>query len=256
VRPKKSRKIKNQLQALDDQHTLRQIQNAKKVGEAQKKAAQESLQKWHSFFEQVNNNFKTSIDGWLLGTQTFAQAMEKLWQSITAAIIEQLLQVALKYIEYEILMKVFKIESEKAKAIVGIKSAAAQAGAQGTASMAGAPYPIDMTAPAFGTAMAGAASVYSAVGIAEKGALLDRDRPILGHAEELILPAGISRGLRSLIETGSPSKASSRSVNQIHIHYSVNALDASSFADTMHRHADILGSVIMRRLRKKGFAVA
>jgi hypothetical protein len=202
---KEEQKIKNQLQALDDQHTLKQVQNAKKVADAQKKAALDSLHKWHSFFDQVNQNFKTALNGWLQGTQSFGDAMQKMWQSVAAAIIEQLLEIALKYIEYELLMKVFKIESEKAKAMVGIKSSAAQAGAGGVASMAAAPYPIDMTAPAFGAAMSGAASVYSAVGIAERGALVPKNMPIFAHAEEMILPAGISRALKGLVETGSLS---------------------------------------------------
>ena len=95
----------------------------------------------------------------------------------------------------------------KAETAANVQAEAAHAGASGTASMAGAPFPLNLTAPAFGASMFAAALAYGAVPSAEGGwdvpASAGRGLDGRGgmgaiiHPREMVLPADIADGLRS-----------------------------------------------------------
>jgi hypothetical protein len=65
----------------------------------------------------------------------------------------------------------------------------AQAGAGGVASMAAAPFPMDMTAPAFGASMAAAAAAFGTIGAAEGGDWNVREGLYHLHENEMVLPS-------------------------------------------------------------------
>lgn len=91
-----------------------------------------------------------------------------------------------------------RIAENKVETAAYVGSAAAVAGANGVASWALAPWPLDMGAPAFGASMAAAALGYGALAVAEKGygEVGNDNEPALLHKKEMVLPAKFAEPLR------------------------------------------------------------
>jgi phage-related minor tail protein len=96
------------------------------------------------------------------------------------------------------------IATDKAKTSALVIDAVAVAGAQGVASFSGAPWPVDMGAPAFGAAMAAAAGGFGAVASAAGGweRVPHDDAPALLHRNEMVLPATLADRVRGMTEPG------------------------------------------------------
>src|SRR6185312_11537813 len=112
--------------------------------------------------------------------------------------------------------EITKREATQTTAIQQIANAAGVAGAQGTASFAGAPWPVDIGAPAFGAAMALEAMAYQSMASAAGG--WDRV-PADGmltqlHKDEMVLPARIAEPVRKMAQGGASGGVT-------HNHYSV-----------------------------------
>ena len=90
--------------------------------------------------------------------------------------------------------------SQKLTAAAQIPTLVGLAGAGGVASMAAAPFPIDLGAPAFGAAMASAAMGFGAVATAAGGYDIPAGvNPLVqAHAKEMILPASLSERVRAM----------------------------------------------------------
>jgi hypothetical protein len=99
--------------------------------------------------------------------------------------------------------------ANKAETASAIASAVGIAGANGVASWALAPWPIDAGAPAFGAAMAGSAAALGSVAIAERGlgeVAADGQMAML-HKKEAVLPAWIAEPMRQLFVSNRGSSA-------------------------------------------------
>jgi hypothetical protein len=93
--------------------------------------------------------------------------------------------------------------ADKIAALAQIATLSGLAGAGGVASMAAAPFPIDLGAPAFGAAMAAAAASFGAIASAAGGwGEIDRDQMAMVHKKEMILPASIAEPLRRSLKGG------------------------------------------------------
>ena len=113
-------------------------------------------------------------------------------------------------------------------------TAASLAGANATASMAGAPWPVDMGAPAFGSSMMGAALAFEMGGIVP-GVTRGDSVPAMLTPGEAVLPKRLTDSLMH------PAR-SSESGNPVHIdhtsHYTIHAIDGASVQGMLERHAD------------------
>jgi hypothetical protein len=83
-----------------------------------------------------------------------------------------------------------------------IAGKAAEAGAGGVASMAGAPFPLNLGAPAFGAAMAALAGAYLAIPSAAGGWDIPRGiNPVVqAHSGEMVLPEKHADVIRSMAD--------------------------------------------------------
>jgi hypothetical protein len=169
--------------------------------EAQQKALAVSFN-WHSVGTSMqaaaNQGFDAFNSGFtkmLAGGMSFTRVMQSLWTSMVDSFITSILKMAEYYIEKKVIMiamdKLFHV-SQSESAAAGIAATKAQAvadiglaGAGGVASMAAAPFPIDLTAPAFGAAMAASAASFAAF---EKGGIVTANL----HEGEMVLPKNIS----------------------------------------------------------------
>lgn len=169
------------------------------------------------------NSFSTGFAKMIVEGQDFGKAMKQLGVDVAESFISMLTQMALEWLISHIIMG----KSSQVTSLGEIIDAAAVAGAQGTASFAGAPWPIDMGAPAFGAAMMATTMSYAGMlAHAEKGAFIDAPLgtavPIMAHGQELVLPSGLSKGLSRLVE----SKNNGRPIN---VKMAVQTPNADSF---------------------------
>lgn len=164
------------------------------------KGIQERRKNWTGFFQSIDSGFKQVISGFLQGTRTLAGLFKGIFDTILASFANMLAEIAVQWLKTHILARVMG----KITALASIQSHAAEAGAAGIASMAGAPWPMDMTAPAFGAAMAGAAASYATVASARGGFDIPPGvNPITQlHEREMVLPQGVADQVRGTFGAG------------------------------------------------------
>ncbi|MDB5582925.1 MAG: hypothetical protein JWR80_8101 [Bradyrhizobium sp.] len=134
--------------------------------------------------------------------QGFAASIKQLWQGLQQAIGNALAQIAEQWLTNHISKLLLGSAASKTAGVGEISTAAAIAGANGVASMALAPFPMDTTAPGFGAAMAAAAMGFStmlSVPSLAGGSLRTREGLTMIHEDEGVIPANEMGGLRSLI---------------------------------------------------------
>jgi hypothetical protein len=148
------------------------------------------------------DTISTSFAKMVVEGKSMGAAMKALAKEIAESFISMLVKEAIQYVIHKLIMTA----ADKLAAVQQITTAAAVAGAGGVASMAAAPFPLDMGAPAFGAAMMADSLSYAGLLPAAQGAFINAPVgtgvPIMAHGQELVLPAGLSRGLTALISRG------------------------------------------------------
>lgn len=131
--------------------------------------------------------------------QGFSATVQGLWQGIAgvaAGVIEQVIQ-------QWIVGEMIKLGLMKVSSTTGVAAEAAKAGAGGVASMAAAPFPMNLTAPAFGASMASAAMAFQGMAAFEQGTnVLPNDMVAQIHAGERIVPKADNDKLIELTKRG------------------------------------------------------
>src|SRR5208283_2518742 len=107
------------------------------------------------------------------------------------------------------------------------------------ASMAAAPFPVDLGAPAFGASMTAAAMAL--VGF-ERGGLVPFTGPALVHRGEMVLPAHITSKLLH-----EPSGHGGPNVN-LHYAPSINTLSATGMNDALSQHGDLMFASFLKKM--------
>jgi hypothetical protein len=197
----------------------------------------------------MSGAFSNAIMGMINKTMTFKQAMKSMFSSILQGVVQMLAQWAAKQAAHYLILKAMNLAHhlankavEKAAAASSITTSAARAGAQGTASFAGAPWPVDMGAGAFGLQMAALAGSYGAGIAAEKG----YDVPVgvnpvtQLHQKEMVLPAAQADVIRGMAEGG---------VGGGGVTYNVHAMDSHSILETLRRNPSALGNAMQYAAR-------
>jgi hypothetical protein len=158
------------------------------------------LQQWQGFFNGIYSGFNQVLAGFLQGTRSLASLFKGVFDSILASVANVLAGIAAQWIQTHIMARI----AARLTATTNVQAHAAEAGAAGIASMAAAPWPLDMGAPAFGAAMAAAAGSFSGIAAAEKGFDVPSGvTPLtLLHPREMVLPAGIADQVRDAANGG------------------------------------------------------
>ncbi len=217
------------------------------------KANQKSLlrrQEFGQYFKQISGSFNTALNGWMQGTETASQAFGKMFQDILSQLISFVEQWVEKKIEMWLMDRIIadsgnqgEVETKIASNVAQIESDAFVAAAEAYSFWAWDPI----------TAMEAAAEAYSAVssmaigaggvGAFELGGIVPQTGLALVHKGETILPASMSgKGFDGGIGGGAA----------VHVHMNVNAIDSSSFKDTVGKHGHMIGELVTKALKKKG----
>ncbi|MGV0960110.1 MAG: hypothetical protein ACOYB1_09765 [Limnohabitans sp.] len=186
--PVKKAEIDAQIEQLELQHQLR-------MGQIIDQTAQASTANFRGIFSGIESSWTGAIKGMMTGTLTLAQGIKGMFRGVVDAVGGMLAQMVAKWLVQQLMMKVFS----KALGQSTVTSEAAKAGAGGVASMAAAPFPLNLSAPAFGAAMSAVAMSFAPV-VASASGGFDIPRGINPmtqlHEEEMVLPAHIANPLR------------------------------------------------------------
>jgi len=185
--------VSGQLEALEVQHqaAMAQIRNQAAV-QSQQQTMQigNSLQgAWANVFNQIG----TSI-------RTVGQLMRAMGQATLQVFTQMLAQMAAKWLANKLMMMALN----RTTAVAEVTSEAGKAGAAGIASWAGAPWPINAGAPAFGAAMSAAAMGFVGLASAANGYDIPAGvNPMTQlHEREMVLPAKHADVIRDMADGG------------------------------------------------------
>jgi phage gpG-like protein len=202
-----------------------------------------SLEK--GFENAINRPLDTMVQGVLLGTQRIDVAFARMGANMVASMVESFAKMTLKsaetwaVLEIQTLLGLGAIDAaQKAQGFGQVMRNAYKAASQAYADV---PFPANLVAAplVFATvaALGGGAS-------AQRGAIIPADNMVLfPHAQEMVLPADISKGLQGAIRGGSLGGGT----GETHLHLHIHALDAKDMQDWISRGG---GHEINRHLGK------
>ncbi len=170
----------------------------RELGEIQRQQTLESSKDYRNMYAGIENGFASVLKNFVTGSQTIGQTITGLFRVVGDAVLNMLATLAAQWL----LTQLLQLVGIKTTSSTTIKAKAAEAGAGGTASMAAAPFPLNLTAPAFGAAMAAVAASYDAAVVASAARGYDIPKglnPLTQlHEEEMVLPqkyANVIRGM-------------------------------------------------------------
>lgn len=210
-----------ELEAVETQHQNR-------ISQIKQQADKNDNKLQQTVYKQMETSFSSAIAGMLKGTMTLSQAFQNMAKEMLNAIIDFLA----KWVAQWLVTQIANMIASKASAVGQVGAQSAVAGASGTASFAGAPWPIDLGAPAFGAAMATVAGSFGAAASAEGGFDIPAGRSgptVKTHPKEMILPEHIAEAVRGMAASGSRGGGGPTALH-------IQAMDGHSVRRVLTRH--------------------
>jgi len=215
--PAQYAKVSQQIETLEKQH-----QNKLTQLERQSRLERTKIERDGVSF--LASSWASTISKMVTLQASFADTVRGLWQGLQQAVgqvIEQMLQKEIASILTRILFG-------KQEAAQSVATDVGKAGAGGVASMAAAPFPLNLTAPAFGASMAATAASMGSVAAFDVGAWnLSKDHLAVVHSGEMIIPSNMAGGMRNLFGAAAnnnlptqPAANSNGAGGDNHFHYS------------------------------------
>lgn len=158
---------------------------------------------------ELTESMRSGMQGVLAGIGTQVRTLGDLFKGLAKVIWQSLAQAGAKIAADWLMQNLVMKAIGKAMSLGRIGEEAAKAGAGGVASMAAAPWPMNLTAPVFGAAMSAAAMSFAPLASAEGGWDIPAGTTGLMrfHEREMMLPAKHADVIRSLAEDGGPAAA-------------------------------------------------
>lgn len=171
-----------------------------KIADLERKALLERTQLERQAINATAQLWGQNISKLLTFQQSFATTLQNLYKGMVGVLSDALAQIIQKWLVQHLSALLLGKAASKAAAIDQITTSAGVAGANGVASYAAAPWPLDLAAPEFGALMSGYAmsfASFSAAGgwydVPHDGALTEL------HKSEMVLPAWAAQPLRLML---------------------------------------------------------
>lgn len=180
-----------QIEALEQQHQQRMAQIKQGLQAESNRYTKGAIEGMASGFEGVFQRLGTQI-------KTLNQLFAASVSVIVQVGMQMMAKMAADWLKQQLTMLIYG----KTMALSKIAEKAGEAGAGGVASMAAAPFPLNLGAPAFGAAMAAAAMAFAPVASASMGFDIPAGlNPMTQlHAREMVLPAQHADVIRALAQ--------------------------------------------------------
>jgi hypothetical protein len=180
--------------------------------------------------------------------QGFGATLKSLYTGMVSIVSSALASILEKWLREHIATLILGRAASSAAAVAQVTSAAGIAGANGVASFAAAPWPIDIGAPGFGASMAAAAAAFAPAASAAGGWWeVGQDTTTRIHAKEMVLPAWAASPLRNMLAGGGKPAANNNAPEA--------ANDGAGGGLTVHIHA-VDGESVKRLFANNGDALA
>jgi phage-related minor tail protein len=268
-------------EALDKQDAATIERDQAQIAQAQQHYTQEMLkdqtqytkaidQQWKTMSNEISRDMVNSLNQIVFSgqhtQQSFAQISAQIGENLIRVAIEQPLErwiaAEIQKLAASIATSVGVSTATKTQATTdqitnkettasGIANSIALAGAQGVASFAGAPWPVDMGAPEFGASMAEAAAGFGTMASAAGGwDNVNADQLAMIHKQEMILPAHIADFVRSGAQAAQSSGGAGGGFGAQNIH--IHANDAKSFSQMLQRDPKAIAKAARRAMNPGG----
>ena len=208
---------------------------------------------WSQLFGGIDTQFSSLMLKFTQGTLTLKSLFTDMAKSILDTMSKVIIDIGVKWAlgedlkndkttagaayrkAVELAASAQTLAASVAKNLGIAQSEAGVAGAAGTASMAAAPFPLNLSAPAFGASMASVAEGFAVTASAAGGFDIPSGvNPVTQlHQEEMVLPASIANPLREQLAGGGASGG-----GDTHIH--INAMDVRSVQDYFRKNYQTL----------------
>lgn len=185
------------------------------------------------YVSSANSALGSFVGNWVAGHRTMGQAAFEMYQRTTAALLENLAKAAAAQIAGMLLHKTLKAQEQLHDA----KAAAAGA----YSAVAGIPFVGPILAPI----AAGAA--FAAVMAFEKGGNVPTDTLAMLHKNEMVLPANIAEGVRSMTANQNTNQSTVFGA-PVHFHYAPNVANDMN----PQEHGDAMFDHFVGKLRRMG----
>jgi hypothetical protein len=244
------------LKKLDSQAEQEQDRHNQAHLESDQKMLLKKKQMWDQMFGHLRSGLSQSFRSMLFTGHGFAEGMRSIAEGILGDFIDMLVNMAVAWIEKQIMMKVFHMTTKTEEMAMNETAAAAEiATGEGVnealimsnaALAAAVAYAYWAWNPAVAGAMA--AGAYSAVAslaplaMFEQGGIVGADMLAYVHQDEMVLPADLSQGIQEAVNGGGFGGANFN-VNLI-------AMDSKSFEQTLDRNARALARQVEKQLRR------
>lgn len=198
-------------------------------------AVRNSEKQWQSLLQPIQRALDTSITGIVMGTTTVQKALANLAQSIIAEFVDSAVK---------------DVFGELSKLLGGGLAGAAASGAdQDFSGGVGSAVGGFLSGGIFDNLFGGIGTLlgFSRGGIvpsAQGGWMVPSTSLAMLHADEMVLPADISRGLQTMIAGGGSAPAAFA-----HVMFNVSAIDSQSVAKFFRSNGSLLVAAINRAMR-------
>jgi hypothetical protein len=225
-------RINLEMEQLERQHQLR-------LGEIRNLSTKESQRTQLDGINSIQQGWQSVLQQAMQGQLSLGGVMKGLWASITQAVTGAIAKMGVEWLAMQVKNMIFG----KVVAASTVAEEAGKAGAGGVASMAAAPFPLNLGAPAFGAAMMAASMAFAPMASAAGGYdIPSMTNPITQlHAREMVLPAtyaDVIRGMAAGDDAGQGGGA------PIHIHASggdwINKKDLGALLTKMQRNFEFV----------------
>lgn len=150
--------------------------------------------------KQISSSWGSAIGKMVTLQQGFSATIKSMWQTVQQAIGDAVAKIIENWLAKEITALAVKLGLIKTQSASSIAAEAASAGAGGTASMAAAPFPMNLSAIPFSQAMSTAALSYGTMAALNVGAYdLSSDGIAMLHKGETVIPADQAGGWRNVM---------------------------------------------------------
>jgi tape measure domain-containing protein len=224
-----------EIEQLETQHELR-------MGQLRQQSLVESRQGMMQFTQGLEGGFARVFSQVGTTINSIGGLFKGMFQVVLQTFVQMLAQMAAKWLINKVLMKAIS----KTTALGEIVTEAGKAGAGGVASMAAAPFPLNLGAPAFGASMSALAMGFLPMASAAGGYDIPAGiNPLTQlHAEEMVLPKHLANPLRNMLSQDGQQAAGEASNSVVYNDHSGSLSDAE-----IERKAHVIANVLNRAHR-------
>jgi hypothetical protein len=213
-------------------------QMTKGVEQINNQLAEQEQQKWTTLGNSIRSSFNSSLNGMILGTESWKQAVGSLINGVASAFLDMGEKILEDWIEQMIMREVLGNSTQESMQVATVTSNAEIAASGAMAAISAIPYVGPFIAPEVA-----AATLSGTMAFAAQGMELDQDRLVFAHKDEQVLPADLSRGFRSMIKNGGQS-------GDINLNYNPTVHgEQKSFSEQLEENSDNMIAFLYARQR-------